>query len=168
MREIIQSGKLFEEKCNRRGVEKMQVCGVGKVEIERVGRRFKMKFYLMIQKATKKVEYTENERKELTRSVCTKVNKKKISWEIDESIEQEERDRRSSNKKTMGAEPREKKKRRIHRREEGGRRIVTRGGGLVWMLPKLAPEEITWRRKRRRELLERWEAPPLGPPKETP
>ena len=66
----------------------------------------------------------------------------------------------------MGVVSRSGKKKWLQRREGGGRKIVMRGDRLVWVLPQQTPEVITWRKeKRRRELLERWKAPPPGPPK---
>lgn len=100
--------------------------------------------------------------------MCWEVQRQKISWEIDTSIEQEKKDTRKY-EKTMGVVSILGKKKWFQRREEGGRKIFMRGDGIVWVLPQQIPELITRRKeKRRKELIKRWEAPPPGPPKGTP
>ena len=59
----------------------------------------------------------------------------------------------------------DKRQRRLRWKYDGVKKIITRGEGLIWLLPQESTEELTWRKEqRRRKLLERWEAPPPGPP----
>ena len=113
------------------------------------------------------MKYIAQTRNELIRVVSQASQKKKISLEINTSIEREEQERKRKNIMTKEVEPGLRKRRRKHRKGKGGSRIVMRATGQVWVVTQQPLEEITWRKEmRRRELLERWEAPPLGPPKE--
>ena len=95
---------------------------------------------------------------------CTR--KKKISWEIDVSLQQGVKHERGDVEAfTLDKKEQRGKNRKVKRRKEGYRRIITRGDGLVWVLPYEVLEEYTWRKEQqRREIMRRWEAPPLGPP----
>ena len=105
----------------------------------------------------------------MTKIVASGAQRQQIFWEIDVSIQQEVSNEQGNEKKiTLGKKRKKGKKRQAKMREAGSKRIVTRRDGLVWIIPLEVPEDITWRReKSRRELLRRWEAPPLGPPGKT-
>lgn len=119
-----------------------------------------------VEEYKKRVEHREEKIQELTKIVARGAQRQKISWEIDVIIHQEVINEKGNSKTfTLGNRLQESKKRKVKRREEGPRRIVTRGDGLVWIVQQEVPDDITWRKeKRRRELMERREAPPLGPP----
>ena len=163
--ESARKGKPFEEKCIKWGVEKAAQIGEDGEVVRKMWERYKRDHPERIYVAVKQVEYTKRSRDGLIRVISQASDKKKISLEINNSIEEEEREKRRRKATTENAEPGPNKKRWRCRKGKGGRQIVTGADGHVWELPQQPPEEIVWRKEeRRRELLERWEAPPPGPP----
>ena len=89
-------------------------------------------------------EYKEEQRKDVTEIMIGCARKKKISWEIDVSIQKGVKHERGDGEAfTLGKKEQRGKERKVKRREEGSRRIITRGDGLVWVLPQEVLEENT-------------------------
>ena len=57
------------------------------------------------------------------------------------------------------------RRKQMRQRLRGGRQVVVREDGQTWLLPPEVLSEIRheWE-QRRRYMMERWEAPPPGPP----
>ena len=122
------------------------------------------------------IEYRAKWQRDRRMAVITvvkeKVRKEEIRVIIDVSMRLEERgEKRVGLKEGLDGRWRRAERERRQRRKQmrqrlrGGRQVVVREDGQTWLLPPEVLSEIRheWEQKRRK-IMERWEAPPPGPP----
>ena len=117
-------------------------------------------FRQKIESVESRAEWVMSRRRDLQIELGRIVDKNEIRNMIEESIVVENCEEPLWGVRRM-LEGRGVKKEKVNVRKKRD----SRGDGQIWLLARGGLQEILWRREqRRRELMERWEAPPPGPP----